>query len=178
MKKLLRKFRKSENGFTLIEMIVVIMIIAILAAVTIPNVMRYIEEARGQQYVGETRSVYLAAQTLLTKGYAANEPINNVINTSADSAGKFTNATGFSDTTKLGNGNTYAKEFADLIGQSAKGQFRLSGSYSEGITKVEYINGTEGAYVLVTLIPGQTAIIAKVDGAGSFPASTPEPDND
>lgn len=60
---------KSNKGFTLIEMIVVLLIIAILAAASIPSMIRYIDEARRGANVAKTRSVYTAAQAQVTRVY-------------------------------------------------------------------------------------------------------------
>lgn len=61
--------RKNNKGFTLVELIVVIVILAILAAILIPGLLKWIDEARDKQYQLEARSIYLAAQAELAKGY-------------------------------------------------------------------------------------------------------------
>ncbi len=46
MKNLMKKFRKSNKGFTLVELIIVIAIIAVLTAVLAPQYIKYIDNSR------------------------------------------------------------------------------------------------------------------------------------
>lgn len=47
--------KNSKRGFTLVELIVVLVILAILAALLIPALTGYIDKARKNQVVAETR---------------------------------------------------------------------------------------------------------------------------
>ena len=74
------KKSKEQKGFTLVEMIVVLVIIAILAAITIPALLKYIDKAGEKQIVIDARTAYLAAETAISEAYGANElPDDNVI---------------------------------------------------------------------------------------------------
>ena len=48
---------KEKKGFTLVELIVVLVILAILAALLIPALTGYIDKARKESIVAETRQV-------------------------------------------------------------------------------------------------------------------------
>lgn len=61
--------KKNTKGFTLVEVIVVLVILAILAAILIPSMVGWIDEASQKQYVTECRTCVLAAQTRLSENY-------------------------------------------------------------------------------------------------------------
>lgn len=61
---------KNEKGFTLVEVIVVLVILAILAGIFIPSMIKYIDKAEEKAIVAEGRSVLLAMQTVATENYA------------------------------------------------------------------------------------------------------------
>ena len=62
----LKKQLRSQEGFTLAELIVVLVILAILAAFTIPAMLGFVEEAKGKAAIAEAREVYVAAQRTIT----------------------------------------------------------------------------------------------------------------
>ena len=68
----MKKLRKDNKGFTLVELIVVLVILAILAAILVPALLGYIDEAKQKQLVLHGKSVYTAAQAAASQAYATN----------------------------------------------------------------------------------------------------------
>ncbi|MEG3039145.1 MAG: prepilin-type N-terminal cleavage/methylation domain-containing protein [Erysipelotrichaceae bacterium] len=75
--KRLKQFKKDVKGFTLVEIIVVLLVLVILAAISIPTMIGYVEEARESEYIAQARTAYVAAQTVAIKR-VAKEPGYNV----------------------------------------------------------------------------------------------------
>ncbi|MCR5727358.1 MAG: prepilin-type N-terminal cleavage/methylation domain-containing protein [Lachnospiraceae bacterium] len=71
----MKKLSKDNKGFTLVEMIVVLVILAILAAILIPGLLGYIDDAKNKQLEIHGKAVYTAAQATASKYYAKNKPI-------------------------------------------------------------------------------------------------------
>ncbi len=70
MKKRLKALKKDQKGFTLVELIVVLVILAIMAALLVPALLGYIDRARNSKYLEEARSVYTAIQAVNDENYA------------------------------------------------------------------------------------------------------------
>ncbi len=62
--------RKNNKGFTLVELIVVLVILAILAAILVPALLGYIDRAKNQQYITEARELVVATQAGIAEAYA------------------------------------------------------------------------------------------------------------
>jgi prepilin-type N-terminal cleavage/methylation domain-containing protein len=61
------KLRYNKKGFTLVEIIVVLLILAIMAAMGIPSLMGFISDAENKTMLAEARAGYTAAQAVATE---------------------------------------------------------------------------------------------------------------
>lgn len=81
-----KNLRKNKKGFTLVEIIVVLLIIGILLAITIPSIMGYVGKARDAQIQADARTGFLGAQTISArlKAEGTKESASNGISSKID----------------------------------------------------------------------------------------------
>lgn len=83
MKRIKKSFWR-EQGFTLVEIIVVLVVLAILAAFIIPTMLGFVEDAKAKSYIAEAREVYVAAQAVATEFIGNDKNLNVSTNNPAD----------------------------------------------------------------------------------------------
>lgn len=137
------KIRKMKNkkGFTLVELIVVLVILAILAALLVPALTGYIDRARKEAIVAETRSCVMAAQTIAAEKYGANavDVADDDMMDAVDDIKELAEVDGdiSNITMKKAAGSDYAGKVSTL--SYTKGAWTCT--YTEGVT-----TGSNGAY--------------------------------
>ncbi len=92
----MKRKTNKDKGFTLVELIVVLVILAILAAILVPALLGYIDRAREKQYVLNAKSALTAAQAELSSLYGEDGNLKSLTNTrkktvwkTADVPGKY-----------------------------------------------------------------------------------------
>lgn len=64
---------KNKKGFTLIEIVIVIVIIAILAAMLVPSLLKWVDNANKKSFLEAANTVKNSTLTVMTEAYAADK---------------------------------------------------------------------------------------------------------
>ena len=69
MKRVTKTKHKSRRAFTLVELIVVLVILAVVAAMLVPALIGYIQRAKKERYYEDAHYVLVACQSVITETY-------------------------------------------------------------------------------------------------------------
>ena len=107
--------KNKKKGFTLVELIVVLAILAILAAMLVPALTGYIDKANEKKVIATARQYYVAAQTVESEAYANGDEINEIIVSISDNKiGQFSSIQIGNDTDETPEDNKYFQSFLNL----------------------------------------------------------------
>jgi len=67
----MKNFRKNQKGFTLVEMLVVVAMLGVLAAVAIPNLGKFIGKGKTEAYATELHDIQTAVTAMLSESATA-----------------------------------------------------------------------------------------------------------
>lgn len=117
MKNLLNKIWNKEEGFTLIELIIVIAILAIIAAIAIPNVLSAVDNSRKTTDISNAKLIADAAATVRAQEdtHAGYHSTTNLASPDAFGAAVVKQLNGVAPTIKYkGNGVDLANYVVDV----------------------------------------------------------------
>lgn len=143
---------KKKKGFTLIELIVVLVIMAILAAAAIPTMMGYVDKARASQYLAEGRAVYVAAQAGATEGYGkagATTQVTKVVGKTI-AAGTDVSTDGVSADVRMPLFVEAAVQDVCRDSNMQGGQFAVEIDKNGEVTMVEYVTKDQSYLIRIT----------------------------
>lgn len=112
--------KQGKKGFTLVELIVVIVILGILLAIAVPALIGYIDRAQNQGAIVEGATARTAMQTIVSDSYGR--------------GGDFTPVNGTPFTVPLSDADVPMTEFNEAIDQ-------LTGTNGFNVTELTVTNG-------------------------------------
>lgn len=137
--------QRDRGGFTLVELIVVLAILAILATLLIPTMTGYIDKANEEKIVAETRMAVMAAQTVVSENYARDPENWDNVELTPGSPPDFQEDEDF-----LGEIQTLSETPGIIQSVIVKDGKISKLSYENGNVTCDYLNGedAEGSYTI------------------------------
>lgn len=141
--------KQKQKGFTLVELIVVLVILSILAALLVPSLTGYIEKTHKTKVLAETRMVHTAVQTTVSEYYGTDKWAKYGENLGPESAG-------------LKDKYYLANKKADTSTQDGK---EKKARYDE-IVKLAEVSENKCSFMGYFTVDGKVQLIIYKDGKG------------
>ena len=125
MKDMIKRVTKKEGGFTLVELIVVLVILALLAAILVPTLLGYIDKARDEKNYQTAQTVRVAAQSVADSAYAAGTTSGSI---SLDSTTQQGTKTSVAELAGVDSSHVTACSFTYTNGLITEGTVTIDGS--------------------------------------------------
>ena len=132
--------KKNNKGFTLVELIVVLVILAILAAILTPALLGYIDRARSEKDYSTAQTVRVAAQAMIDQQYG-----DSTTYSIATYSGTFDQTT-----------TTYGPKVCGLAGVDPSVVTAFSFNYRKGIITSGNVTINGHVYVLTEITSGNS----------------------
>lgn len=150
----MKNLRKNKKGFTLVEIIVVLVIIAVLAAAAIPTMIGFVEDSKGKAEIANARAAYIACQAIATEEYAVDGNVG--FKSTAYTIGEST------------TNDDIQKKLNQMLETDLKGAKVVATESKGKVSKVVYSSVTKNSkYYEVTIEDGKAAKVEKQETSSS-----------
>ena len=139
--------KKNNKGFTLVELIVVLVILAILAAILTPALLGYIDRARSEKDYSTAQTVRVAAQSEIDQAYGAGTSLKDATVTASDTSLKTYKDMDGVISDKSG---TYGSDVLVLAGVKNTDVTAFNFKFTDGIIEEGYVTVKGKFYHLTT----------------------------
>ena len=135
MFRLMEKARKNNKGFSLVELIVVVLIIAIIAVALAPQVVKYVQKSRDNVELNNAATIKSAVQSAVAE-YESQIAAPELQNCAFYIVGTNSKITSMTENTNIKptDGDSNAKSLSDII-QENLGDDKLDQNYGVTIDK-------------------------------------------
>lgn len=132
--------KNKKKGFTLVELIVVLAILAILAAMLVPALTGYIDKANEKKIAATARQYYVAAQTVVSDAYASGKEVKKITISASKTVAVYVGGTAeenkdanlaedFKDLAEIASDSDTAVFVTDGTSMKATDTYVISGKY-------------------------------------------------